>query len=591
VDVHQCAGLLARDSTRVLILHGSTGCGKSSFLRAGLIPFMESEEAGFKFPKESADSDSKTILIRSTDKPLLELARSVYEFANQKSYFTTPTGERRIRNLGQVLIRESGETETEIDQVKDEQKLSEPEFKERAAGDPDYLVHVLEQIAARLTKTLIFIIDQGEEVLTLRPDKEGDSFRESFFDFLARFSRKHFDLKLMVALRTEYYGRFLGKMQRRGLNPEMVKHYLLDELTPEQMIRAIERPTLKEEVGDYGAPYDFYHFEYDEELPKKIVDDLMSKRLAGGILPVMQIICDRLYRKSKTAFGTPWKISKSAYDILGSIEDQIDNHFKLTLDTLCRKYNITSDSKINKETERWKEILSELAKAQPDGTITTDVRSADQLKAAALKADCQLDFYNTMEYLTGDKVRILRQVDMINAKTNEIIKCYGLGHDAIGLILNQWKATQEELESTLESRRRFGRSFALAYIFIGGGLYFISKIKFIDRLSMSESFKRIAWALIILGAVAFSTSYVSKEKINNIFYSCLSLYVHSMQLLMPFLKLKCLRSFRLVKRLRSFILEDMKNDKQIRRIFLRNPKLFERFERDYLFIKMWDKKT
>jgi Novel STAND NTPase 1 len=48
-DVAVCTELLAHPETRVLMLHGSTGCGKSSFMRAGLIPGLESEGRGSSF--------------------------------------------------------------------------------------------------------------------------------------------------------------------------------------------------------------------------------------------------------------------------------------------------------------------------------------------------------------------------------------------------------------------------------------------------------------------------------------------------------------------------------------------------------------
>src|SRR4051812_28302171 len=48
-DVATCAERLAHPETRVLLVHGSTGCGKSSFLRAGLIPAMEEQDIGYLF--------------------------------------------------------------------------------------------------------------------------------------------------------------------------------------------------------------------------------------------------------------------------------------------------------------------------------------------------------------------------------------------------------------------------------------------------------------------------------------------------------------------------------------------------------------
>ena len=51
----------------------------SSFLRAGLIPFLETE--GFFFRKEETpDRRVKAIFVRSTDAPLTALAENLFEF-------------------------------------------------------------------------------------------------------------------------------------------------------------------------------------------------------------------------------------------------------------------------------------------------------------------------------------------------------------------------------------------------------------------------------------------------------------------------------------------------------------------------------
>src|SRR5215475_7966626 len=48
-DIDACIQLLADSKTRMLLLHGRTGCGKSSFLRAGLIPSLEERGFGYLF--------------------------------------------------------------------------------------------------------------------------------------------------------------------------------------------------------------------------------------------------------------------------------------------------------------------------------------------------------------------------------------------------------------------------------------------------------------------------------------------------------------------------------------------------------------
>jgi hypothetical protein len=51
-DVDECVHYLSELRTRLLLLHGQTGCGKSSFLRAGLIPTLEERGFGYQFLRE-----------------------------------------------------------------------------------------------------------------------------------------------------------------------------------------------------------------------------------------------------------------------------------------------------------------------------------------------------------------------------------------------------------------------------------------------------------------------------------------------------------------------------------------------------------
>ena len=78
-DVERFAMFLDDASTRILVLHGESRVGKSSFVRAGVIPYLEEECLGYRFKSESsgdasAASRSPVVYVRATNDLLAQLA-------------------------------------------------------------------------------------------------------------------------------------------------------------------------------------------------------------------------------------------------------------------------------------------------------------------------------------------------------------------------------------------------------------------------------------------------------------------------------------------------------------------------------------
>src|SRR4051812_49164345 len=78
-DVRASARIIGEEETKVLLLHGTTGCGKSSFLRAGLIPYLESSVGRFQFLRSYDATDVKALFIRCTEAPLDRLCETLYD--------------------------------------------------------------------------------------------------------------------------------------------------------------------------------------------------------------------------------------------------------------------------------------------------------------------------------------------------------------------------------------------------------------------------------------------------------------------------------------------------------------------------------
>lgn len=260
------ARLVGEPNTQLVLLQGATGCGKSSFLRAGLIPFLEGRLRGFEFRKEKEEGrPSKAVFIRSTDEPLQKLAEETFKLACEGYSFTSPVGEEQV-NLSEALFNE-----TLMD-----------DFTRRVINQPSSLVESLRIIAAALPVILVLIVDQGEEVLSLSSGRDVENRRAKYFQFLASFATSNFPLKLIIALRTDHFGVFYNNIRRRSSERMNIVDYLLENLGTSQLLEAIKRPTERRPVLDYPPPD--YGFEFDEGLPERIVQDLSKTAEMGGLV-------------------------------------------------------------------------------------------------------------------------------------------------------------------------------------------------------------------------------------------------------------------------------------------------------------------
>jgi hypothetical protein len=279
-DIAACGGLLAHPQTRVLLLHGSTGCGKSSLLRAGLIPAMEVEGAGYLFLKVR-DADDEALFIRCTEAPIDKIARHVFLFVSEPLRIRTPINERELDLTPALLGTDSWETYC------------------ASARENDGLIESLRRIARILPQTLVLIVDQAEEVLTLNPSEENFTNRARFFGFLRNFQMLEFDARIVVALRTEYFGRFVDATQVSYSRAAALQQFFLGELSRPALLDAIMRPTCREGFSPFKPPHAIYQFDFEAGLPELIVEDVLKARYSGPALPILQLVCLGLYDDTK----------------------------------------------------------------------------------------------------------------------------------------------------------------------------------------------------------------------------------------------------------------------------------------------------
>jgi hypothetical protein len=490
-DVDDCVHFLAEPRTRILLLHGQTGCGKSSFLRAGLIPALEERGFGYQFLREApiqGEALGDPVFIRCGRDPVSRIAEAVFNFASQPYVAKTATGPEAL-DLSSAKL--------ECQHVEDFVAL---------CSCSNGLLKAFRHLSEVLLHSLVVILDQAEEVITLTtPIDEG---RKRFFRFLQDFNTTGPNIKFVIALRKENFGEFLSYTQVDASVKSDVKHFLLRDLNYDEVLQAIKLPTKKTNIPPYGAPYNIYRFEFEDGLPEQIVDDLFEALPSGGVPLVMQLVCKDLFNEIKER-AEPRVIDKVLYESGNRVAGLIGRHITRALQEGIRK-TLTVSYDIEIEERRWKMALYALVRRDSDGTVKTDVVSAERLRSAINGEGVAAHVETMLDWLTRPDTLILRR---FSALGDELF--YSLGHDAIGLALHEWKLRDEEAELRQEeieqtktaekmARRRWTQAvFAVLLTLLGaavtnGWQYLYNKrVELNVLLSASQRLKRTDYNLAV----------------------------------------------------------------------------------------------
>jgi hypothetical protein len=255
---------------RIVIVHGASGGGKSSLVRAGLQAHLEQQVArsGFRW---------RTCVMRPGNKPLANLADALAnEIASNSDHNSQTISIQRALNQGR-----------------------------RAP------VALMESLRLCPTDRLCIVMDQFEELFRFSREVSTDE-SNLLTDFLVSFAETPPDrMYLIVTMRSD----FIGECARYEGLPETINNtqYLLPRMMTDDLLRAVCEPATL-----YGG-------KVTEQLAKRLVADA---RGGEDELPLIQHGLSRLWyfaTSGSSSDATP-VLDLPAYESRGSLEQLLSDH-------------------------------------------------------------------------------------------------------------------------------------------------------------------------------------------------------------------------------------------------------------------------
>lgn len=258
-------------SNRFLAVIGSSGCGKSSLIRAGLIPALK---AGYL-----VDDSNKWLIakMKPGEDPLLNMAQSILNGLNLNS------SEEDIRSFLDQII----ETGSQV------------------------IIDKINSVCAEHNANFFLLIDQFEELFRFSSYSSTNRINDNAIDFvnllLSMSSQSEFPIYVVITMRAD----FLGDCSNFYGLPEAINRsqYLVPRLTRQKLTAIIEGP-----IKLYGG-------KISASLRSLLINSLGHSH---DQLPLLQHTLMRLWDSGSQTELEEIKISD--YHAIGGIEKALSNH-------------------------------------------------------------------------------------------------------------------------------------------------------------------------------------------------------------------------------------------------------------------------
>src|SRR6516164_3198441 len=239
---------------------GGSGSGKSSVVRAGLVPKL----------RRDRDTIWETVILVPTDQPLKALAKALLPLLEPSM--------------------------SEVDRLAEATKLAE-HFRSGTISLYDIVGRVLEKQSG--TDRVLIVVDQFEELYTLTPDEEA---RRRFIDeLLAASSLAGSKANVTLTLRGDFVGKALAY---RPLSDRLQDAQInLGPMTREELECAMCKPAEKIQL------------QFEAGLVKRILNDVGDE---PGNLPLLEFVLKELWDKRRGRI-----LLNETYDAIGGVQGAV----------------------------------------------------------------------------------------------------------------------------------------------------------------------------------------------------------------------------------------------------------------------------
>jgi WD40 repeat protein len=255
---------------------GNSGIGKSSVIRAGLIPELESSEAW------------KIAILRPTNNPFFRLAKALLELFEPK-----------MDALGREINA----------------KKYANDFKNGDLILKDILESQLQEISTK--QRILIVVDQFEELYTLCSEDERNIFLDQLLGAIEiENENPKLDVVLVITLRADFYTYAISH-PALGKALQVWKTETLLKMNPDELKEAIEEPA------------QIAKLKIQDGLTQIILEAVKNNQ---GELPLLEFTLEKLWEKRSNG-----QLTISAYHEIGGVQQALANHAETVYNQLNEK--------------------------------------------------------------------------------------------------------------------------------------------------------------------------------------------------------------------------------------------------------------